>query len=520
MPYTLSAKKTRDATLIAQWSAAQPASLADLKTLQTALRGHIVLPTDPTYDSARKLFNPLFDPHPAMIVYCDVEQDIALALAYARDHHMPVRVRAGGHSTAGFSAGPGMVIDVSLMDDVCVDAAKATASVGPGCTFGKLNSVLDMYGLHVPGGDCAGVCVAGFMQGGGYSFTSRAFGMNCDNVLQVRMMLADGRIVTANRTQNHDLWWAVRGGTGGNFGILLNIVYRLHRLGDIFGFSITWPLTEPPDRDRAAQALMLVQENYLRSGAPPQMALRPMIGYQSTKPDRSDPLPYLLIRGVFVGSADQGSAGIAPLLALDGATLQYTKVGRYSELDSYLMSVPRNLPELDPKRGMTDELKDSRYVERDLRPEDWRSLLDFFISTPNRWSFLLMEVYGGAINAFPREDSAFIHRSAAFSLYLDVFYYPDDNKDACSRYLQDFRSLMAPWWNGRIYQNYPTEDAPDFRRNYWGEAFPALLAVKQKYDPDNFFTFPQAIAPDPAAPPPAPTWPDKVVEATRHPIVY
>ncbi len=131
---------------------------------------------------------------------------------------------------------------------------------GPGTQFQDLNNYLAQYGLHTPGGGCGDVCVGGYMQGGGYGFTSREFGMNCDNVLSFSMMLADQSVVIANADQNADLYWAVRGGTGNNFGVLLSVLYQLYYLPSVWGVWLQWPI------ENAAQALYEMQSNYMTAG--------------------------------------------------------------------------------------------------------------------------------------------------------------------------------------------------------------------------------------------------------------
>ena len=243
MPIQFNRKTQRDRALFAHWDALDDALFARLprerlKAAQAAIQGYFVLPGDPAYETDRKLSNPVFDAYPTVIIYCAVESDVAVALELARGQKLPFTVRSGGHCTAGFSAGAGALIDVSALNDATVDAAALIATVGTGCPFKKFDSVLAGYGLHVPGGECEDVCIGGFMQGGGYGFTSVTYGMNCDNVIDLRMMLADGQIVSASESVNADLWWAVRGGTGGNFGELLSVRYRLRPLGDVFGWAL------------------------------------------------------------------------------------------------------------------------------------------------------------------------------------------------------------------------------------------------------------------------------------------
>lgn len=526
MSYMVSRKQARDEAAITAWrlfheaGGKLPLTLDTLEGLQSGMLGRIVLPSSADYDASRKLFNPLFDIRPSIIAYCDVENDVRLCLQTALAANMAFTVRAGGHSTAGYSGSTGMVIDVGGIDDVCVDAGSMTATVGAGCSFGKLNSALDQYGLHVPGGGCSDVRVGGYMQGGGYGFTSRVFGMNCDNVLEVRVMLWDGTVVTANEQKNHDLWWAIRGGTGGNFGVLLTVRYRLHKLGDVLAFAIRWPLADQNDLG-AVQGFLCLQAQFMKSGHFPGFSGQLMIGMQSdAPPDHPDPHPWLLLRGMHVGTQAEGQAALRPLLATASAELQWSRTGSYNALVGPLMSQPHTIPQLNPKLGMTYEIKRSRYVANDIPSTGWQSIVAQWKSAPNRFALVALELYGGAINALPRDNSAFIHRDVAFDAFTEIFWYDPAEADPAQHWLDASCTVLEPFWNGHVYQNYPSGAEPDYRSNYWGEAFDALLAVKRKFDPHTAFTFPQAILPRDTTPAAPVNAPPRVADALAKPTDY
>jgi len=255
MARTAHAKKTlRQSQLTRSLGAAPTGALAAkgldpsaLKKLQGDLQGRIVFPWDADYEKDRRgnsMYPTLSEP--AMIVYCEVPADVAECLEAARDLKLPFTLRSGGHSSAGYSVDDGIVIDISLMNGVTIMPDYQSVLVQAGAALGTVYAALDPYGLHVPGGECDTVGVAGHLQGGGYGFTSRTFGLNCDVVQRVWMMLADGRTVMADATQNQDLFWAVRGGTGNNFGVLLQIQYRTARIGDLWGFVLRWPIDDAP----------------------------------------------------------------------------------------------------------------------------------------------------------------------------------------------------------------------------------------------------------------------------------
>jgi hypothetical protein len=487
MSHRLTRKRQRDQAAFARWRTYPDSvfkrigiSREALEQAQSGFQGPVYFPGEPGYNSGGLLSNARFTPDPSVIFMCESESDaqIALNMAWAGPATVPFTVLSGGHCTAGFSAADGMLIDVSNLNSVVVDAANQTATIGTGCNFGTLFAALDPYGLHVPGGECSEVCIGGYMQGGGQGFTSRTYGMHCDNVLEVRVLLGDGSIVTANAQQNEDLWWAVRGGTGGNFGILLTEKVQLHPLTDVYGWSVCWPLSQESDRANAAQALYMLQKEYMLA-APWELNPQVMICYQGADPTTF--LPYLMIRGLDTRGASVGQAVYQQFGALPGAQMQYDVTDRFINVNTQLLESPFEIPQL-PTNPWPPEDKQARYVSMNLSVQEWQSLLDFYMTTPNQpnqYSYICLELYGGAMNN-PPEDSAFVHRTSQFSAFMDVFWYGDQQQPLAEAFLTSWCQFMdANFSNGEIYQNYPSLAVPDYRANYWGQALSGLIAVKQ-----------------------------------------
>ncbi len=454
--------------------------------LKEKLPGHrIVLPSDPGYDAARKTFNARFD-HlcPWGIVFCNGEQDVMICLEGIRKFRVPFRVRAGGHSFAGFSSlDDGWVIDVADLNRLQVDVAVLEATVQGGCQMSDLQHALAPSGLQLPlGGPPVGV--AGFVQGGGFGATSRTFGMNSDNVLAARVMLADGRVVQASERVNYDLWWALRGGTGGNFGVLMDVRYALHRAPEQHQWSFAWPIHKPADRAIASRALMTLQDEVVRNAGPELNATADM-RYWADQNGGTPQMLRLYLWGSFFGSESDMGDLLKPLRALPG-NQPFTQFGT------------KPLP----------VLRQARFVS-ELQALDWKALVDDFAEHANRFSTLTLSAWGGAIGAYPRERSAFIHRDAAFNMYVTGFWDGAADEQQMQAYLARWRAFIAPFWTGGIYQDFADSDCPDYRSNYWGDAFAALLAVKRKYDPQGLFAFPQAIVAR-SGETPAATWPPQV----------
>ena len=479
---------------------------AQVNQLSEQLVGHITLPQDPAYPVSRMTFMNAFQNFPQIIVYCQGFADVVRCIAFAKEVGLRPVCRAGGHNTAGYSMNDEMVIDVSGINYVRVDADARVAWVGAGANFAQINAALELYGLHMPGGGCETVCAAGYMQGGGYGFTAPMFGMNCDQVLGFQMAMADGRIVKANEKENPDLFWAVRGGTGNNFGVLLEIEYRLEPLGQLWGFGLKWPLGNAQQVAAASTALHVWQTNFTGKAIPPNLGLQGMLIYtQGSASAGSDNAgsdngsdnalaPFFLVRGMFNGSEADCKKALKPLLKLIPDVKQHRDIwrsGTYRDLNVYLFTYPTELPPNIPASARS--VAKSHIVGRQLTLAECTAIIELFLGSGNQDNFIGFEAYGGAINALAPDANAFWHRTAAMDVFTFSFWLHEAERGAALAYVGDFDRVLQPLSNGCSYQNYPNRQIQDFGRVYFGGNLPRLLQVKRAYDPDNFFTFPQGL---------------------------
>lgn len=463
-----------------------------------AFKGQLVFPDSPSYQQDRQVSDPAFQYYPKVIAYCEAFTDVALILAWATLLEQKVTCRSGGHSTAGYSVNNAFVLDTSRMNSVVVDALQRTAVVGPGTNFEKLNSTLDSYRLHVPGGGCPEVCVGGYMQGGGYGFTSREFGMHCDNVLSVLVMLVDGSIVRADSTQHADLFWGIRGGTGNNFGVLLETTYRLHDLWQICGYGLRWSLDDAP------AALVAMQQGYMRTGASSRL------GYMTVITLQQDGRQWLLMRGVYDGTLQEAQQALAPMLATPGAQFDIPlQRNSYYRINTLLLETPPweipYVPPLPPGATIKED-KQAGYIAVPVPLDQWRRVIAHYRKAPVAFNTVVIEPYGGAINAQARYDNAFVHRNVDMDFFVDTFWVDEADQPRAVAWLDQFMQLMAPYFNGEVYQNYPRRNTPGYRRAYWGAAFELLLAYKLRYNATGLLDFEQSISapagtPDAGAPP-------------------
>jgi len=304
--------------------------------------------------------------------------------------------------------------------------------------------------------------------------------MNCDNVVEITLMLASGELVTASRDVNADLYWAVRGGTGNNFGILLDATYALHPLDDVWGYRVQWGI------EHAAAVLQALQDDYTKDGAPDQL------GYLAGLVRDPRGAPVVVMMGIFDGSEDAGRRALAPLLRIGDASLQLGETGPYARINDLVQEKPYCIPSLDP--GQTMFAARSRYVERRLGPEAWEAVVDYFLTAENRGTFVCIEPYGGAIASVPADACAFDHRSAYMNVWASAYFGVPSEYPAAQAWTAGLIDRLLGRFGDRVYQNYPNRDTPDFENAYWGPDVSARLrAIKRSRDPNGVFTFEQSL---------------------------
>ncbi len=466
-----------------------------LEALDARMQGLLILPGMDLYAKFRmgQGLSPFDEGAPLIVFRCEDAQDVWLALEATYAHDWAFVARSGGHSTAGFSSNCETVIDLTGLDSICrLDGDRV--SVGPGVTFGKLNRFMKHHGLHIPTGNCDDVRCGGYVQGGGYGYTSRQFGMQCDTVAEVTLILGDGRTVTASAEVNPDLFWAVRGGTGNNFGVLVNIVYQAVPLGKIWGFVYTWGAADAP------LAMKRAEEAY-----GPATGLE--IGYTgniTTVAAGGSRAPVYMMSGICVDGRDAGIAALAPMLSIGSPDCMLDETCHYFEIND---AVEGKLPGIPEPVAQTYEIKSSGYLAKPMPLDGWRKFFGFYvdnIATTNPYNLIVLEAYGGAIGRPGHPENAFIHRDVLMDIYIDAFWRASDDGlgtfDQARTWMDNINALLKPYLNGHWYQNYPQRNMPDFRWQYWGDAFNSLLFVKHKYDPAGRFVYEQSISPYPDDP--------------------
>lgn len=471
---------------------------ADWAALAKDLQGTLVRPGDAAYPEASRLYQPQFDTlRPAAVAYLAGAQDAASCLAFARRYGVPIVPRSGGHSYAGWSGGPGLVLDVGRLNGV--SASGGTATVGAGARL------IDVYGgladrqLTVPAGSCPSVGVAGLALGGGLGVTCRAYGLTCDSLTGAEIVTADGRIRQVSADSDADLLWALQGAGGGNFGVVTSLSLRTHPAVDCsYGF-LSWPWSQ-------AAAVVAAWQQWA-PGAPDQLwADLHLQAWPDGRRTVSSTVNYLGPQSELANLVDQ--LGVRPQSApLHSASYFATMqvmggVAGWSQGAAHLAGT---LPGHSPQGRLTRE----SYAARSdfyTRPID-RTGAAALVAAVERYartvpqggsSSVAFDSLGGAVNRVGATDTAFVHRSALF-LAQYIANYPDPGVgsgpgvDQSQAWLRDVWSTMRPYASGEAYQNYADPQLADWEQAYYGANAPRLRQLKQSYDPDGLFRFPQGI---------------------------
>ncbi|HTH11348.1 MAG TPA: FAD-binding oxidoreductase [Acidovorax sp.] len=457
-----------------------------MNELRSKVAGAVVCSGETGYEEMSACFYPGFEERPLGVVVCANEADVFHFLQWARDSKLPFAIRSGGHSPAGYSGSSGLVIDLSRLNGIEVDGAGKTAWIGAGAKLGAVTKVLDGHDLHLPVGSCEHVGIGGFMQGGGYGYTSRMFGIHCDSVIAARVMLFDGRVVRASQDENADLFWALRGGTGGNFGVLLQVQYRLHALGDVWAFALQW------DTARAPEVIAEIQDKIL-SGS-----MYPEFGFMLNL-CRKGGQPLLLLQGLYVGQRSAGLELLGRFDCFSGLSLQVDRVIRYPAGVELLDCEPFAIPDFPVDWAMEDHLvfKETGYVGKHVPVAVWAQVVDAYVRGSGDLDMVVLEPYGGNIRKVPVDENAFIHRQVDFNLYGNVFVGAGEpDLPQARKWLDDAFACLQGFTNGHRYQNYPKRNFANYRWAYWGESYPVLESIKKKYDPEGLFRFEQDLYAD------------------------
>lgn len=458
------------------------------------LSGSVVRPGQNDYESLHRVYNTRFDHiKPVAVVRCTTVQDVQATLSFARTQQLAIVPRSGGHGYAGYSTTEGIVLDLGQMNSIQV--GPGTATIGAGAKLVDIYDRLGALGVGIPAGSCPTVGIGGLTLGGGIGIVDRAYGLTCDNLLAAEVVLADGRIIQCDADNHPDLFWALRGGGGGNFGIVTRFTFKTHTTADITTFDSYFDFNDFINVMKAWQAWPETLPNHIWAQAIPAWNSR----FNA---------PALQIRAFCIGSIADMDPHWEHFLQQSGATPLW--VGKITE--------PYRKVMLDGCRGLSvPACHVQGYSPQGQYPRNAFAASSDFFANPvpeagllvlkqaildsqltGKFGMMIMDLMQGAIDELAPDETAFVHRGALFSVEYYTWFpagTANNQVDAAQVWVNSFRQMLSLWTTGGAYVNYIDPLISNYEGAYYGANYPRLQQVKATYDPDWLFKIPQGVKP-------------------------
>jgi hypothetical protein len=438
-----------------------------VRELASHIVGHVITPGADDYDAARSIFNRAFDRRPAVIVRCSSPSDVARSLDFAAEQHLPLAVRAGGHSRLGFGmCDGGVVIDLSAMKRVEVDTSKRVARADAGALVRDLDTATQRFGLATTSGGCPTVGIAGFTLGGGEGRLMEKYGAACDNLLSAQVVTVDGRQIEASLKSNPDLFWAIRGG-GGNFGVVTALEYQLHPVDQVLSGALTYPAGRIPDLLHALAKFL--------AGAPDEMdAFAQLLPSEQGRK--------LKVDICYCGGPGMGNDLLRPLRVLKPQD-DSVKVMSYLEAQGAggFLATP------------VAHFQTNLFL-RDLDESSIAALMKALKDAPATCKVIIVPLRG-AVSRVKVTDTAFALREPGYEIDIAGVWNTPEAKSEVVRWVQTTRDLLQPFAHG-VYVNQLGDTSDRLVRYGYGPNYARLVTIKKKYDPNNVLRLNQNIKPD------------------------
>ena len=437
-----------------------------VRKLASGIAGHIITSESPEYESARMVFNRAFDQRPALIVRCAGASDVARALDFGQTHNLPLAVRGGGHSRAGFSAcDGGIVIDLSGMNRVEVDAGKRVAHAEAGALVRDLDQATQHFGLATTSGACPTVGITGLTLGGGQGLLMPKYGAPCDNLISAQLVTVDGRHVEASQNSNPDLFWAIRGG-GGNFGVATALEVRLYPVTDVLAGTLTYPV------GRQIPELLQAFASFV-AAAPDEMHA---VG--EVLPSQQGTRFHMFV--CYCGDPRQGNALLKSLRALKPQDDNF-RVASYLETQ-------RTINPYTPVAHFQTNL-----ILPKLSGAAITAVTSAANDAPANTRVFIVPI-NGAVTRVGVSETAYPLRQTGYELDIMGRWSVPADKAAAVQWVKALRDNLWPFARG-AYGNQLGETSEELVRASYGPNYARLVEIKRKYDPKNVLRLNQNIRP-------------------------
>ncbi len=454
---------------------------AAVDQLKSQIQGRLLLPGDDGYDEARTIWNAMIDRRSALIVSCASAADVQQAVAFAAAHGLLLAVRGGGHNIAGNAVcDNGLMIDLSPMKAVTVDATARRAGVEPGATLGDVDQATQAHALATPTGINSTTGIAGLTLGGGFGWLSRKLGLTIDNLVSAEVVTADGNSVRASATENADLFWGIRGG-GGNLGVVTSFEFQLHPLGPEV---LCGPIVFPADQAKS----VLRQYREFVATAPDELTVWVVLR-------KAPPLPFLpeevhgkdvvVLAACYAGDVAEGERLVAPIRGFGDSYGEHIGPAPYADFQTAFdpLLVPR----------VRNYWKSHNFME--LSDEVLEIAIDAAAQVPSPHCEVILAQLGGETSRVAPDATAYHHRGANFVLNVHGRWETAQEDEKGIAWARGLFNATAPFATGGVYVNFMTEEEGERVAAAYGPNHQRMVQLKKKFDPTNLFRLNQNVDP-------------------------
>ncbi|RPI90185.1 MAG: FAD-binding oxidoreductase [Chloroflexi bacterium] len=460
-----------------QQRALDPAVIS-IPKLRTDFKDRLIAPDDPGYDVARTVFYGGVDRRPAAIIRVRDANDVSRVVSLARETGMELAIRSGGHSSVGHSVSDGgIMLDLSNMRDLQIDAKGRTAWAQTGLTAGEYTKAANVHGLATGFGDTGSVGIGGITLGGGVGYLVRKYGLTIDDLLAAEIVTADGQLLQVDTNNHPDLFWAIRGG-GGNFGVATRFQFRLHEVGKVVGGMLILPATPDiiasfiAEADAAPEELSTIA-NVMK--APPMPFL----------PKEAHGKLIVMAMMVYAGDVEAGERAIAPFKALAKPLADMVRPMSYPEI----YPAEEGGGDYHPVAAARTMFVDS--IDRSTA----ETILNYLQASTGMMAVAQLRVLGGAMARVPADATAFAHRNSRIMMNVAALYQNPQEKPTHEVWATDFAAALRQGDEG-AYVNFLADEGEErIRAAYPGRTWDRLRSIKARYDPTNLFRLNQNIPP-------------------------
>jgi FAD/FMN-containing dehydrogenase len=443
----------------------------DFLPLQSSFRGEILTASDAGYDTARQIWNASVNKRPAAIARCSGVADIVSAVNFSRENNLLAAIRGGGHNVGGRAlCDDGLVIDLSPMRAVHVDGLARTVRVQGGATLGDMDRETHAFEVAVPSGIVPKTGVGGLTLGGGVGWLIRKYGMTIDNLLSAQVVTAEGKIVTANATENKDLFWGLRGG-GGNFGVVASFEFRARPVHTVLGGLILY--------NRSAAYDVIRNYRDMIQSAPDELTAYAALLHAP------DGAPVTGVIACYCGSLTDGERVLSPLRGFGTPLADMIQPMPFPAMQAMLAPA---FPDGNQNYWKSKLLKE-------LPDEAIRMIVDSGERMKSPLSFIVIENYGGSASRVPNDETAYPHRDLPWDILFIAQWTKLDETATHRNWARSGEEMLFPYGVGAHLLGALDDEPDEIINTAFGQNLQRLAAVKKKYDPQNFFRVNQNIAP-------------------------